>query len=451
MGKEALMKKIATLIGFAALLAAADGLAAPSSMSFAGRLSTSSGPVNGNILVTFAVHGTATGGVAAWTDTLPLFADQGLVLATLGNPTNPLDDTVFTGTAMFLEITVEGETLIPRLPITSSPYAIRSTSAATADIAVTADTATTATTADTAVTAATLGTLTPSQVVTSVSAGTGLAGGGAGGALALSIDTATVQARLTSSCATGQSIRAVAADGTVTCEVDDNTIYTPGPGIVISGTTVALTSCPTGQIVKSTGASWACQSDNDTIYTASTGISINAANQISANTGVIQNRVSGSCTVGSAIRAIGADGTVTCQAATGGGGVVFTNLHQFGSSSATPTGTPTLYRTFGTFTKTNASSVIEIVWNGEVSGSPIGGGLCQYQLRIDGAQGSGLDPIGAGTVDLDLRHKPVSQTSMWTGLVAGTHTVSLFLRGTATNCSYNADNFDSTLLVKEYL
>lgn len=75
--------------------------------------------------------------------------------------------------------------------------------------------------------------------ITSVIAGTGLLGGGPSGNVTLDVDTSAIQQRIGSSCPTGQAIRSVAADGTVTCQVTSGTgsNYSAGIGLTLTGTT----------------------------------------------------------------------------------------------------------------------------------------------------------------------------------------------------------------------
>jgi hypothetical protein len=67
--------------------------------------------------------------------------------------------------------------------------------------------------------------------------------GNDGGGSGLDADTldgqhgAYYQARVGGACAVGSSIRAIAADGTVTCETDDNTTYAAGNQLSLAGTT----------------------------------------------------------------------------------------------------------------------------------------------------------------------------------------------------------------------
>lgn len=76
--------------------------------------------------------------------------------------------------------------------------------------------------------------------ITAVFAGAGLSGGGASGDVTLAADTAYLQRRVNSSCAAGSAIRLIAADGTVTCESDDNTTYSAGTGLSLAGNIFSL-------------------------------------------------------------------------------------------------------------------------------------------------------------------------------------------------------------------
>ncbi len=103
--------------------------------------------------------------------------------------------------------------------------------------------------------------------ITAVTAGTGLTGGGTTGSVSLSADTSYLQRRVSSTCAAGSSIRAINADGTVTCEADDNTTYSAGTGLALIGTQFSVAApyqlpqtCTAGQLPQWNGAAWSCGS-----------------------------------------------------------------------------------------------------------------------------------------------------------------------------------------------
>lgn len=103
----------------------------------------------------------------------------------------------------------------------------------------------------------------------------------------LESDVANKQDVVTGTCAPGSSIRAIGTDGNVTCEPDndsggDITGVTVGSGLIGGGTSGTVS--------------------------------------IEADTSVLQLRIGSSCTPGSSIRAIGADGTVDCQTDADSGG-----------------------------------------------------------------------------------------------------------------------------------
>jgi hypothetical protein len=97
----------------------------------------------------------------------------------------------------------------------------------------------------------------------------------------IAADAGYLQRRVTPGCAAGSSIRTINADGSVVCQLD-----------TIGGGTVTSVTAGAGL----------------------TGGTITTSGTLAVDTAAIQARVTGSCTPGSWVRAIAADGTVTCEA-----------------------------------------------------------------------------------------------------------------------------------------
>jgi hypothetical protein len=128
-------------------------------------------------------------------------------------------------------------------------------------------------------------------------------------------------------------------------------------------------------------------------------------------------------------------------------------LHFAGQNSATPSFSYAQLRTLGTFTKNTAASAISVTWVDHVSGG--GGSFCQYQLRIDGADDTGSTSTAySGTAESGAVNyggdEAVSVTEIFNGLAAGSHTLSLWLRGNlAGSCTENNGNFGHNAIVEE--
>lgn len=264
--------------------------AVPDTMSFTGLLAVDEVPVEGSVDLTVQLMDAPQGGTLVWEESLVATAHHGLVAVELGTAAgNQLDTDVFTGADLYLEISVEGEVLSPRLAVLSVPYAQR---------------------ADVAATAETLGALTPEAVqqrvagtcaqgssmtavaadgsvscesfgkgdITAVEVGFGLMGGGSSGDVFIEADTSQLQQRVSATCPSGSSIRVIRADGTVGCEsagAGDITGVKAGTGLTGGGNSGHVT--------------------------------------LSANTSYLQRRVSGTCSSGQAIQTITSTGTVTCE------------------------------------------------------------------------------------------------------------------------------------------
>jgi hypothetical protein len=249
---------------------------APSTVSFVARLADNGTPVSGQHDFVLGLFDAATGGTAVWNETrmgVQVPAD-GLLYLDLGSVTT-LDAAVFGGTKKYLEITIDGVVSTPRVLIESVPYAIRA------------------------------GVCTDSERL-------------------MSRPASDFQLRVGGTCPSGSSISAIDALGGVMCEPDDNTTYTAGFGLALAGTQLSADvtmvqarvagTCAVGSSIRTIDASGGvvCQLDNNTTYTAGTGLTLTGT-QFNVDTAQLQTRVSSSCAAGSAIRIIAGDGTVTCE------------------------------------------------------------------------------------------------------------------------------------------
>lgn len=215
------MKAILAAIILLVIGASSARAAVPGTMNFTARLSDASGPIDGNASMYFAIFDGATGGTARWTEDHPVVtASQGLIYLTLGD-TTPLDASVFDGGTKYLEVTVNGTVLGPRLALEAVPYALHAGASDTA-----------ASVPWTGVTGAIFG-------------GTGTA---TTAARSDHNHDTVYQKKLTGvPCTAGMYVTDVAADGTVTCTAAParTTYYTmTSSAISISAGTLGLVSAP---------------------------------------------------------------------------------------------------------------------------------------------------------------------------------------------------------------
>ena len=215
------------------------------------------------------------------------------------------------------------------------------------------------------------------------------------------LDTVYAPATHSHAWSTITSMPAGFADG-----VDNDTLYSAGTGLVLTGTTFStdtsylqrrvVGTCGAGSAIRAIDAAGAvtCEStaggggDITAVY-AGTGLSGGGTSgdvTLSVNTAAIQTRVSGSCGAGSSIRVVNADGTVSCETDDG----------------ATYSAGAGLSLTGTTFSVATGGITSTMIADGTVGSADIN--TTQVQRRVSGscAAGSAIRVVNAdGTVSCE--------------------------------------------------
>jgi hypothetical protein len=98
--------------------------------------------------------------------------------------------------------------------------------------------------------------------------------------------------------------------------------------------TLSSLKCAPGEVAKWDGTQWSCATDLDTPYIAGEGLSL-IGPELTVDTSYVQRRVDASCGIGSAIREVNSDGTVTCEPVTGATGSAWLLGGNAGTTPAT--------------------------------------------------------------------------------------------------------------------
>jgi hypothetical protein len=96
----------------------------PRTMNYQGRLTDAGGdPVSGTYYMTFEIYDAESDGTQLWAESKIVEVTGGIFTVTLGE-TNSLDEADLMGNDCWLQFSVEGETIVPRTRLVSSPYSV---------------------------------------------------------------------------------------------------------------------------------------------------------------------------------------------------------------------------------------------------------------------------------------------------------------------------------------
>lgn len=306
-------------------------------------------PVDGSVELEFNIYDAETGGTALYTETQTVQADAGALTAYLGK-NSALDLSVFTDNEdLFLGVTIDGgQELEPRQRLATVPFAARALSAAHADDAATLDGRAPAEFEPVEYTAA----------------------------APLEVD-ANNEVRIQTTCAVDSILK---WNGTTWECQPDAQLAAMAPLTVDQNNQIGLSTCPAGQVLKSDGNAMVCAADQDTTYTAGSGLSL-SGNSFAVDYTTTQRRISGACSGSGGddyVTGVLADGTVVCGSDADSGGDITAVNAGAGLSGGANSGAATLEIAPGAIT----SSMLQ---DGAVSTAKIADGAVDSAKVADGA------------------------------------------------------------------
>jgi hypothetical protein len=110
-------------------------------------------------------------------------------------------------------------------------------------------------------------------------------------------------------------------------------------------------------------------------------------------------------------------------------------------------------RDLGAFSKQHATTAVLLIWNTHVEAHGEPGTFCDFQLRIDGKPDTDWEG-GAGRAVIYIpsgsaTSSAVAVYALFPRVGVGSHTVGIWVRGSARTCRENPGNFPRSVMIEE--